>query len=805
MGVLAAFLIVEDYLIGSELRGYLMKREMVHSELDLELMGGAALEALLRRDYATVGSFVRRWGREHVDVVSLEATASNGFVLASYKREDVPEERTYELTKVIRHDGRELVTMAMKGDARAIEAVVDSIMKRLMAGSVLFMFCLGAALWFSQKRTALRPLELEVKDRTEDLRRELAERMQAEEKVLEREKEISLLLDSMAEAVYGLDTEGNCTFCNPSCLRMLGHSDSQDLLGRNMHEIMHHTHADGTPYPREQCRVCDAYREGKGVHVDSEILWRSDGTSFPAEYWSYPIISDEGVIGAVVTFLDITRRREAEQERENLIGTLHALVDHMPEGVFLLDDSGKVVMANPVALEYLEAVSGQGVGGVLQGIAGRPPGEFLISPPQILWHDVVSEGRTFEIASRPLKDGGMVFVMRDVTRVRELDKRLRLQERMSAVGQLAAGIAHDFNNILTVINGYTEMLIAEEGHDEETVNALKAIYQSGEKAADLIHQILDFSRQSVGRKQPMDLGEFLKEFMSFIGRAIPEDIDVSLEVDGGPFVVEADETKLQQVFANLVVNARDSMPGGGRLTIRAAAMDFSDGSGAPLYIELAGRRWVLVEVRDTGSGIPEEVLPYIFEPFYTTKDPGHGTGLGLPQVYGLVKQHGGNIHVDTSPEGSSFQVHLPLAEAACRGEEAVKEDEGLPMAEGQRVLVVEDESDVRGLVVNMLSSLGYNVISAANGREALEAFEAAGREVDLAVTDIVMPGMDGISLARELRSRVPGLRVIAISGYATGLSAESLRDAGVMEMIRKPFKIRALAETVSRCLAAEEA
>lgn len=796
------FLLMEDYLIGSKLRGYLISREVEHAKLDLELMGTSALEAFLRRDYASVDSFMKRWGIEHEDVILLEAVAPNGFVIGRYVREDSEEGNVYELERTVAYRDRELVTLRLKSSSMAIEGVVARIMNWLIAGSFLFTLCLGAALWYSQKRAALMPLEREVEERTEELRRELHERQMAEKKVLEREKEISLLLDSMAEAVYGIDTDGNCTFVNPSCLRALGFSESDELIGRNMHDIMHHSHEDGAPYPREACRVCDAYRGGEGVHVDSEVLWRSDGTSFPAEYWSYPIISEEGIVGAVVTFLDITRRREAEREKENLIVTLHALVDHMPEGVFLLDSSGQIAMSNPVALEYLDAVSGIGVGERLEDMAGRTPGEFLVSPPQILWHDIEIEGRTFEVAARGLRDGGMVFVMRDVTKVRELDKRLRLQERMAAVGQLAAGIAHDFNNILTVINGYTEMLIGDQdkGFDEDTAKALEAIYLSGEKAADLIHQILDFSRQSVGSRHPLDLGVFLGEFLGFIRRMIPENISISLDVDGGPFVVEADETKLQQVFANLVVNARDAMPDGGMLCIRAGLMDFSDRDGSPSSMEMMGKHWVLVEVNDTGTGIPRDVLPHIFEPFYTTKKAGMGTGLGLPQVYGLVRQHGGNIHVETFAEGTSFQVYLPLASKAEHGDHQETRAGGLPRGEGQRILVVEDEEEVRSLLVSMLSTLGYSVMSASNGREGLDRFREADCNVDLVLTDIVMPGMDGIKLARNLRARKPGLKIIAISGYTVGLREERIREAGMMEMIKKPFRIRDLAETISRCL-----
>jgi len=812
---------VEDIIIGAELKGYLLKRELEHSRMELELMGAAALESMLKRDYITVGRFVERWGREHEDVVSLKAITPNGFVLAEYKRKGAIVDRVFELERKVSHEGKELVILRLVGDRQAIERIVDGMMAKLIAGSVLFMSCLGAALWISQKKTALAPLEREIRlreeaehklreaqeglereveERTEDLKHELAERRRAETRVLERDKEITLLLDSMAEAIYGIDTEGNCTFCNPSCLGMLGYTESDDLIGKNMHDIMHHTHADGSPYPRDECRICDAYRQGKGVHVDNEILWRADGTSFPVEYRSYPIISDEGVIGAVVTFLDITKRRSAEQEKENLIGTLNALVEHMPEGVFLLDVSGRVAMANSVGREHLEAVSGAGVGDRLDSLAGRSPGDLLISPPQLLWHDIEDKGRTFEVAGRSLRDGGMVFVMRDVTRTRELDKRLRLQERMAAVGQLAAGIAHDFNNILTVINGYTEMLLAEKGLDKEILKALGFINQSGERAANLIHQILDFSRQTVSEKNAIDLGEFFSDFLGFIKRTIPETIDISFEAVDGPCTVEADATKLQQVFANLVVNARDAMPEGGRLGIKVSLMDSADKDGGGSVVEVPGKSWVLVEVSDTGAGIPEEILPYIFEPFYTTKGPGHGTGLGLPQVYGLVKQHGGSINVETSSEGTAFQVYLPLVSE--RASEAGFEDteDDLPKGNGQTVLVAEDAEDVRAMVKNLLTSLGYNVITAVNGQDALERFEASGRRVNLVLTDIVMPELDGFDLARELAKRAPDLNVIAISGYTVGMSEEKLRNASFKEMIKKPFKVRDLADAVNRHL-----
>ena len=824
MAVLVAFLLVEDYLIGAELRGYLLKREMEHSRLELELLGGAALESLLRRDYVAVGRFMERWGSQHENVISLEAIAPNGFMLSEYRRPGDPGDKPFEIEKTVSHDGRELVYLRLRGDSSAIEAMVDRIMGRLFAGSVIFMSALGLALWFSQKRTALDPLEREIRlrqdaeqklteardglereveERTEDLKSELQERKRAEQQVLEREKEINLLLDSMAEAVYGIDTEGRCTFTNLSCLRMLGYDEGEELLGRNMHELMHHTRVDGTPYPKEDCKVCDAFRSGKGIHVDNEMLWRSDGTSFPVEYWSYPIISDEGIMGAMVTFLDITRRRQAEEEKEELLSTLNTLVEHIPEGVFLLDIKGRVAMANPVAAEYLWALSGVSVGDRLDDLAGSPPVKLLVSPPQILWHDLEADGQIFEVGGRTMASGGAVFVMRDVTRDRETAKRLRLQERMAAVGQLAAGIAHDFNNILTVINGYAEMLLMDKDLNEESRKAIDIVSQSGERGAELIRQILDFSRQTVGEMKALDLGEFLSEFFEFIKRIIPENIRVSVELKDPGLKASADPVKLQQVMANLVVNARDAMHGGGSLTIALSGADYtghgSDDEALPLS-ELAGGNWAVLTVSDTGGGIPDDVLPHVFEPFFTTKSLGEGTGLGLPQVYGLVKQHGGYINVRTSDKGTSFEVFLPLRTNG-PGQQEAHGSTPVPTGKGQTVLVAEDGDSVRELITSMLSSLGYEPLGAVNGSEALEAYDSSEGPVALVITDIIMPGMDGISLAREIRKRDPNVPIIAMSGHTLEHSEKTMHEAGIAELIRKPFRIRDMADAISRYLA----
>jgi PAS domain S-box-containing protein len=542
------------------------------------------------------------------------------------------------------------------------------------------------------------------------------------------------------------------------------------------------------------------------------------GQAAPVEYFENPVLTKDGrerlvawhniilrdaqggAIGTLSSGEDITDRKQAEEERKKLVITLNTLVEHLPEGVFLLDGEYRIILANPVAEEYLKAISGAGVGDSLKRIAGRPIRDLLVSPPNLLWHDIEVEGRTFEAAGRAVgaekEGGGVVFVLRDVTEDRQLGGRIQLQERLAAVGQLAAGIAHDFNNILTIINGYAEVLLTDMDMQlsGEVRQGIDAILQSGKKAADLIHQILDFSRRTVEEMEPVSLVPFLKEFLRFIERTIPENIRISLGYEPSEYVVTADVTKLQQVLANLVVNARDAMPEGGELKLSLSRLRVAPHEKPPLP-DMPEGEWVALSVSDTGGGVAYDVLPHIYEPFFSTKGVGKGTGLGLSQVYGLVKQHKGYIDVKTGERGSVFTVYLPAQEGLKEEPGAAVEAEA-PRGEGQTVLVAEDDEAVRDLVSKVLRGLGYRVLTATDGKEALELFDRHIGEVSLVITDLVMPEIDGIQLSRLLRQKAPSVKVMALSGYALGVEREELLEAGVVELLQKPFKVQTLARMV---------
>ena len=338
--VLLAFLITGTLLVTWQQRVMLVEMQTVETSAELDLMADAFYESLLKSDYVTVRTFVERWGSAHREFLLIRATAPNGFVIGEFQRPPGRNVRAIDLEKTIELDGRILMKLSLTADLSKADAIVTRLRNRLIVGSVLFTILLGIILWWSQRRTALTPLEheIELRQRAEQALQHAhdALELKVQERTAElaqREERIRLLLESTAEGIYGVDTKGHCTFCNPSGLRMLGYGKEKDLIGRNMHSLIHHRRKDGSPYPEQDCKIYSAYWENRGSHDDSEVFWRADGTSFPVEYWSYPIESRGTIVGAVVTFVDITDRQKLEaqliqSQKMEAIGTLAGGVAH---------------------------------------------------------------------------------------------------------------------------------------------------------------------------------------------------------------------------------------------------------------------------------------------------------------------------------------------------------------------------------------------------------------------------------------------------------------------------------------------
>src|SRR5579883_3067399 len=378
-----------------------------------------------------------------------------------------------------------------------------------------------------------------------------------------------------------------------------------------------------------------------------------------------------------------------------------------------------------------------------------------------------------------------------------LEEQFRQAQKMEAVGRLAGGVAHDFNNLLTVITGYSDMLLASRDLKEAQRTALEEIRRSAERGGALTHQLLAFSRRQPLEARMVRLNDLILQIEKLLRRLIGEDIEL-VTIPAAPFdVVEADPGRLEQVIMNLVVNARDAMPNGGKLTIETGSIQLSESFSAK-QLGMAPGSYVVISVTDTGVGMTEETQSHLFEPFFTTKNPGRGTGLGLATAYGIIRQSGGAIRIMSQVgKGTTARIYLPPAQSAApaRQENAVAPQAG-PMTGVEAILVVEDETRVRKLIVDVLTARGYRVLEATRGEDALRISKAHDGDIDLAVVDVVMPEISGPDLVRQLTPQRPDLRVLYISGYTD----EAIVHHGIPEsgaaFLQKPFLPDELARKV---------
>jgi PAS domain S-box-containing protein len=500
--------------------------------------------------------------------------------------------------------------------------------------------------------------------------------------------------------------------------------------------------------------------------------------------------------GRLMSALDSARER------------LGAIVEHLPEGVLLADKEGRVLLANSVARGVLDLL-GVPAGDRLPESLGDVARAKLLQPEAFGPVELVdgSESpRYFEVLTREVGTGAekaWVVVLRDVTADREAKRQQQLQQRLAAVGQLAAGIAHDFNNILQAVELNAE-LIGHGLEGEKIARRVGAIHEQADRGAALIRQILDFARKSVTHPHTMSLQPFIRESIRLLERGIPEDIQVMVELNNSNLLVNADPGQMQQLLTNLVMNARDAMPDGGVLSIDVDELEVCEGDDRPFPSMLDGP-WVRLRVRDTGHGIPEALRDRIFEPFFTTKEPGQGTGLGLAQVYGIVKQHGGFVAVGSGDVGgSTFSVFLPLVTESGAVRPWVDETfpAEIPLGNGQLVLVAEDDPAVLDTAQAGLEALGYQVVTASDGAQAIELCDQHRESLQLVISDVVMPGIGGVELAHQLRESGFGARVLLMSGYPLEGRRGDDSVAQVADWLQKPFTMAELARAVAAALPA---
>jgi two-component system cell cycle sensor histidine kinase/response regulator CckA len=510
-------------------------------------------------------------------------------------------------------------------------------------------------------------------------------------------------------------------------------------------------------------------------------------------------------------------RKRTEVERQRLVRRaqtqsllVRRILDTVKEGILTLNEQSEVVMANPAGHLYLARLGGVRVGDKLTRLGNRDLSELLDPEERVLPQEVVLEGenkQVFEVHINPSplgqEEDGCTLLIRDVTEARQIQVRAQKQERQAAVGQLASGIAHDFNNILGSILLYTEILMESPNLGEKDKERLKTIMNQSQRAAALTRQILDFSRSGLIEPYRIDLVPFLEQVAKLLGRTLPENIRLFLVRKENQYVVNADPGRLQQVIMNLAVNSRDAMPEGGELRIKLETFRV-DGENPSTIPDMPEGEWVRMTVSDSGAGIPPDVLPHIFEPFYTTKAPGEGSGLGLAQVYGIVTQHEGYVDVKSDVgKGTSIYIYLPAHPGPVE-DVVILDKPAQPGKSKVRLLVVEDDMGARTAVSEALRAYNYDVLSAANGMEAVKVVGENQGKIDLVISDLVMPGMSGVTLYKQLAEEYPEISILFMTGYPLKNDTRELLESGGVTWLAKPIHMRALVRAIQKVLKNEK-
>jgi len=577
-------------------------------------------------------------------------------------------------------------------------------------------------------------------------------------------------------------------------------------------------HLNPEDYPTAMLE--DTWEEGRPFRVEYRMR-RQDGT----EVW----LRDEAVIvrdpqtGRRMTrgmLIDITERKRADDALRRSEENYRMFVEKSSEGIFRMEYNPPVPCNLPAAeqlrlgrkhgyvAECNDAFARMYGRASSQELIGKPLTDFLVlNDPvtqQFMENFIQCGYQTTDQESRELDAQGRkkIFrntmagvvvnghwartwgITRDVTERMQLEEQLRNVQQLEAVGRLAGGVAHDFNNILSIIMGHGELVLAAVGADEEARNGLEQIRRAAERAASLTQQLLAFSRKQVLQPKVLDLNEAVSDVQKMLARVIGEDIELVSSLHPSLSAVKADPGQVEQVLMNLAINARDAMPHGGKLQMETSNVEIR-AEIAP-SLDLAPGRYVMLQVTDTGHGMEAAMLPHIFEPFFTTKPMGKGTGLGLATVWGIVKQSGGSIRVESEVgRGSTFRIYLPATEGS--GSQRHPAAQNNMVGGSETILIAEDEPDLRELTHLFLEGYGYNVLEASCAEQAIEIADAFHGPIDLLLTDVIMPGLSGRQLAENLLSKRPQTKIVYMTGYTDDMVVQhKVLEPGVM-LLQKPF------------------
>ena len=629
-------------------------------------------------------------------------------------------------------------------------------------------------------------------------------------------------LDNLPAAFFSADGDGNILYANNKFVEWLGVT-AEDLRAQNLRfsDFVVAGSADAAPGSSES-----------GVSGDVTLRGPS-GSLFKACLVQSEQLDENGdmIYSRSVLLRDLTWRGETGVQglpmSSSAVGNSHKLrwlFDEAPVGIVLLDLQGNVTESNRAFLKlrgihqdsvigrpFSEQISKEDRGDVAAQLSkvvmGIMPASHLeVRMPAMGERELIASLYASRLEDDSGEVSGLVLHFIDTTEHKNLEVQFAQSQKMQAVGQLAGGVAHDFNNLLTAMIGFSDLLLMRHGPDDPSFSDIQQIKQNANRATNLVRQLLAFSRQQELEPVILNVTEALSDLSNLLGRLIGENMELQMNHERDLWLLKVDRGQFDQVIINLTVNARDAMPGGGAVSIRTANVSVSEATQRGHEVMRADD-YVLVEVSDSGVGIAKEDLSRIFEPFFSTKEVGAGTGLGLSTVYGIIHQTGGYIFVDSAPgEGTTFSIYLPrfMADEETAAElasapaaiHADGESEGDLTGEGT-VLLVEDDDAVRMFGARALRNKGYHVLEAGDGEEALDVINnGANHNIDLIISDVVMPGMDGHTLVQLIRHEMPTIKIILMSGYSEEVFAEDVERDTSIEFLAKPFSLKDLAGKV---------
>ncbi|OPX36511.1 MAG: hypothetical protein B1H11_07335 [Desulfobacteraceae bacterium 4484_190.1] len=628
--------------------------------------------------------------------------------------------------------------------------------------------------------------------------------------------ELDQIFNVAADAMLVIDKDFNVLRINATFSRLFGIS-REEATGKKCYAVLRGPRCE-TP----DCALKRILSGQERLEYDVQKE-REDGFKIHCIFTGIPIRNSEGdVIGIIEDFKDITERNQLQEKleaaktyAENIIANfLDTLIVTNPDGTIrtinqatldLLEYREEELIGKPVGIIFAEEEEEEEVKPFFTGTLEELVRRGVMRNYELTY--VTKSGRripmSFNASVMRDEEGkimGLVAGAKDVSKIKETEAQLRQAQKMEAVGQLAGGVAHDFNNLLTVIRGYAELALLSVPKDEGLYQNLNEIRKAGERAANLTRQLLLFSRRQLMEMTPLDLNRVIQGLSEMLGRLIGEDISLSTALGPEPCTVKGDPGSMEQVIMNLVVNARDAMPDGGKIFVRTENVAV-DEEYCKTHRYARPGDFICLSVQDTGVGLDQSIIDRIFEPFFTTKGHGKGTGMGLSVVYGIVKHHQGWINVESSPgKGATFKVYLPAL--SVKTEEV--QESPVPLKElrgrGERILLVEDDKSVRELTEEMLSKNGYIVFAAANAREAMDIFEKEGGDFDLIFCDVVLPDERGPRLADRFLKVKPGIGILFGSGYNGDKSDwRAIREGGYL-FLQKPFSLPDLLKGVRETL-----